>query len=61
VPVVLVALSVLIFSPGSFLAAAVIAIPLFVFGVMTGAVGAWMAPRPPAPVVTKDDIESIFG
>ena len=64
IPVALTGLALFIFSsaPGvGFVAtAAVVSIPLFVVGVMAGAVGAWMTPRPPAPVVTKDEIESIF-
>jgi hypothetical protein len=44
---------------GAMMTAAVI-LPLFVLGVMAGAVGAWLAPRPPSPVASKDEIENIF-
>lgn len=36
-------------------------LPMFVFGTMGGVVGAWMMPRPQAPLINPDEIENIFG
>lgn len=64
IPVTLASVAFFIFSGAwtlqGLIGTAAIVMPVFVLGVMAGAVGAWLTPRPSRPVVTKDEIESIF-